>query len=189
MGLGIFLLHPWVTIKGKGKILSLQWEVLLLYHPQRVLLFSFAVSYFWACVFFVVCQEILQIVWQGHWWCTNYLLTIWREGNSHRKRKIGGDCAFTEVFSHLQLKKLELNKWSLPKNSGEAEGEPKDPAYSADGFCINHLTSLYKSLVSLWILQTSCLRAALPGEHVPSSCQPSSGLNFQTYRDIYCPFR
>lgn len=99
-----------------------------------------------SCVFFAVCQEILQILRQEHWWCTNHLLTIWRGGNSHRKRKIDGDWAFTRFFSHLQLKKLDLNEWSLPKNS-EDGGEPKDPTYSAGGFCINHLTSLCRNLV------------------------------------------
>lgn len=41
---GFFFPHPWVPIKGKGKILSLQWDVPLLHHPQRVLFISFAVS-------------------------------------------------------------------------------------------------------------------------------------------------
>lgn len=142
-GFGDFFLHPWLTIKGKGKILSLQWGVPLLHNPQRVLFISFPVSYFSACVFFAVCQEILQILWQGHWWCTNYLLKF-GEGKLTEDKKIGGDWAFTGFFSHLQLKNLDLNEWSLPKNSGEDEGEPKNPVYSAGGFCINHLTSLCK---------------------------------------------
>lgn len=68
-------------------------------------------------------------------------------GKITQEKKNRCNWVFTGVFSHLQLKKLDLNKWSFSSNSGEAESECKAPVYSAGGSHINHLTSLYKSIM------------------------------------------